>query len=439
MDADKESAEKWILKPSPKCETFGTPRTIPSKDTIERVLPLMNKLNVNIEEDIKRVDTDDIPVFVIKRTGDGNRDFYHKGKGYSKNDSLASAIMEAVERYSAERFDDEVIYCSYEEILSVRHAINPDDLYARVTPNYKKEMKVDWVKGFDLISQCETYAPLSLVVNPYVSRPEPFCSCSVGLASGNTMEEALSHALCEVIEHDSITISSLYNPWMWNLNCDLTKDFSMESFKEDPTPNLSFPLIDIKTFPERAADVAGKLHNAGLIVFARNTTTDIGVPSVYCTVVKQCADGTHVYYEGMGTHPDAEIAILRALCEAAQSHASIEWLMKMKLLEPSDPLSTDPYELHGYGSRCRFSDIYTYKNASVDEDIRFILERLEAAGLDQVVSIDLTRREIGIPVVRVVIPKTEYLPTEFCNPVLGPRAKKALGIRAQQYAASLLK
>ena len=58
----------------------------------------------------------------------------------------------------------------------------------------------------------------------------------------------------------------------------------------------------------------------------------------------------------------------------------------------------------------------------------WLLERLRAVGIEQVVAVDLTRPELAIPVVRVVVPglegafeedKGDYLP--------GPRALAILG------------
>ncbi len=40
-------------------------------------------------------------------------------------------------------------------------------------------------------------------------------------------------------------------------------------------------------------------------------------------------------------------------------------------------------------------------------DIRFMVESLKDKGLDRVIVIDLTREEIGIPVVRVIVPGLE--------------------------------
>jgi ribosomal protein S12 methylthiotransferase accessory factor len=40
-------------------------------------------------------------------------------------------------------------------------------------------------------------------------------------------------------------------------------------------------------------------------------------------------------------------------------------------------------------------------------DIRFVTEALKKQGLDRVIAVDLTREEIGIPVVRVIVPGLE--------------------------------
>jgi ribosomal protein S12 methylthiotransferase accessory factor len=40
-------------------------------------------------------------------------------------------------------------------------------------------------------------------------------------------------------------------------------------------------------------------------------------------------------------------------------------------------------------------------------DIRFVIEALGKQGLDRVIVVDLTREEIGIPVVRVIVPGLE--------------------------------
>jgi ribosomal protein S12 methylthiotransferase accessory factor YcaO len=430
-------SEKWMLKPTPKYGCFGVPRIVPSSETRKRIKPILKEIEVKSARDIIRVDTDGIPVFVCKRTCDNGHDSYSKGKGYTGVDSKVSALMEAVERYSAEKYIGEVIFCTYEEIQRRGFAVNPADLYTRVEQAYTLEKKVEWVQGFDLIRLCPTFVPLNLVVFPYVTGPEYFRNGTSGLASGNTMEEALSHALCEVIEHDSIGISSVYNPGSIKLiitNPDIpANDAETEIVFEDTTPNLAFPLIDVRTFPKRAARVAQKLQRAGLLFFPRNMTTDIGVASINCDVVEKKPDGTFSVFNGAGTHPDAKIALLRALCEAAQCHSSALWLHARNLLDMKKPIE-DPWKIEGYGSTCSFSDIPSVELDNIDEDIRFILSRLEAARLDQAIAVDLTKPELGIPSVRVLIPKTEYLYEEPEKKGMGPRGKILLENRKIQFA-----
>jgi ribosomal protein S12 methylthiotransferase accessory factor YcaO len=57
----------------------------------------------------------------------------------------------------------------------------------------------------------------------------------------------------------------------------------------------------------------------------------------------------------------------------------------------------------------RFQDVPTFEGDSFDEDVAWSLARLRSAGLGQVVVVELTRRELGIPVVRVIIPGLEPL------------------------------
>ena len=111
---------------------------------------------------------------------------------------------------------------------------------------------------------------------------------------------------------------------------------------------------------------------------------------------------------GSGTHPDARVALTRALSEAAQSRVACIQGGREDLPEVmrSNP-NLDPDEVFGRGLVLPFTSIPSYQHNSVDEDVRFILRRLKSAGFSQAVAVDLTRPEIGMPVVRVVIPKAE--------------------------------
>jgi ribosomal protein S12 methylthiotransferase accessory factor len=62
---------------------------------------------------------------------------------------------------------------------------------------------------------------------------------------------------------------------------------------------------------------------------------------------------------------------------------------------------------------------------TLDDDVAWELDRLRAAGLEQVVAVDLTKSELGIPVMRVVIPGLESL-HDIPGIVPGARAQRRL-------------
>ena len=65
------------------------------------------------------------------------------------------------------------------------------------------------------------------------------------------------------------------------------------------------------------------------------------------------------------------------------------------------------------------------KTETFNDDLLYLLDELRALGIDRVVAVDLTRPEIGVPVVRVVVPGLEGLITDP-NYLPGRRACRGL-------------
>jgi len=60
------------------------------------------------------------------------------------------------------------------------------------------------------------------------------------------------------------------------------------------------------------------------------------------------------------------------------------------------------------GVHCRFASASRELSfATIDEDVAWELARLRAAGIARVIVVGLTKPELGVPVVRVVIPGLE--------------------------------
>jgi ribosomal protein S12 methylthiotransferase accessory factor len=378
--------------------------------TIECVLPLMDTIGVTRVADVTGLDRVGIPNFTTVRPREkGEGISYYNGKGLTRAAAKASALMEAVERYSCEFCDLPVHYASRVEMERRGETVEPRELFAPTVERYERDLRIEWVEGFDLLSQRPTYVPLNAVVCPYApppGRPVLFYASTNGLASGNTYEEALCSALCEVIERDADAAAAAARdlaPAVGRVLAGIGI-----ATRAAPDAEDAFPLVDLDTLPPRPRTLARRLRAAGLKVYLRDVTSTGGIPTLNCTVADQVVDGRHVAHGGSGAHPDATVAAARALSEAAQSRVGCIQGGREDLPRfMAPPQSLDPDVVFG-GSRTRaFSEISSYEHATVDEDVRFMLDRLARAGFEQAVAFDLTRPEVGLPVVRVVVPGAE--------------------------------
>jgi ribosomal protein S12 methylthiotransferase accessory factor YcaO len=70
----------------------------------------------------------------------------------------------------------------------------------------------------------------------------------------------------------------------------------------------------------------------------------------------------------------------------------------------------------------KFSEIKTYINEDILDDIKLVLDRLKQAGLKTAIIVTLTNDDIGIPVVRAIVPGLETF--KFTKSIIGYRARK---------------
>jgi len=137
---------------------------------------------------------------------------------------------------------------------------------------------------------------------------------------------------------------------------------------------------------------------------------------------------------GRGTHTGANIALLRALTEVAQGrltqiHGARE-----------DTTEADVRSMIGYDRTKRmnrywfeaqeevaFADIPSLETDDFLKDIRAVVAALKGAGLLQVIVVDLTREETGVPVVRVIVPGLEVYAMD--QERIGARCRNAKGHR----------
>ncbi len=418
---------------SPKYASYGVVRVVSPTETIERVLPLLSAIGVTRVADVTGLDRVGIPNFTTVRPREpGHGISYYNGKGATRSAAKAGALMEALERHTGESCDLPVLCGTRAEIEEYGPTIDPGQVIEPHVREYEPDLRLEWVEGFDLIADRPTFVPLNSVVCPYraaAGTQQMYYSHTNGLASGNTVEEAICHAICEVVERDAVALSDAAQMLAYAVR----RIFSTAAPDEpaDDVPTTPVQVVDVRTLPERSRKLVEQMRAAGLLVYIRNVTSTLGVPTFDCVSIERKLDRRHLVHGGSGAHPDARVAVSRAITEAAQSRVAHIQGGREDLTEiVRIPAPFDPDEIYGRGEPCSFSEVTSHEYEHIDDDIRFMVERLAAIGFEQLVAVDLTRPELGVPVVRVVIPGAETWSVFFTHGAaarLGPRANRMLG------------
>ena len=383
------------LNRCPKVSSSTGIRVMPPEETLERVIPLLEKAGMDPLEDITDRDNLGIPVYSVyrKKTAKGTFGNYN-GKGATPEQAKASAVMEAMERYSAEqRESDEVAYGTMQQIRdSGMSYVEPADLIlpARIM-GMVESAEIAWTSCYDILRGEDVWVPACAVFYPYYPDGDLqlFRFHTNGIAAGNTIEEAILHALFEVIERDAWSIAESFN----RTNADVIID--------DPD---SVPGQLLKNF-----------NDAGIEINLKDLTTDVGVTTIGASSDDVRTKDPEMLDIGVGTHLNPEIAAIRALTEVAQSRTTHKHGLKVNAelqkrtremgyekVKEANALWYNPSK-----AKKKLSDMKDEATEYVLDDIEIVLGKLMDAGFDRVIIADLTRPEIGVPTVRAIVPGLE--------------------------------
>jgi YcaO-like protein with predicted kinase domain len=403
----------------PKRYLDGTHRVVEPEATLARVLPLAPRFGITRLANLTGLDTLGIPVAAAYRPNSRSIAVF-QGKGTTLEAAKASALMEAAEAWHAEYNAASHIRGRYAELAATgMPVVDPSRLPRSADAAIEPcDAELDWVEGRDLFTGTIRWVPLDLVTADYtVGSPAngPLQATTRGLAAGNHVLEALCHALCEVIERDALAL--------WRL----LPDFAQDATALDLTtahPRLRTTLLD-------------RFSAAGVALRAFEATSDVGVPTVLCLAAEEGACDEIQPELGSGCHPDPMVALARAAAEAAQARMS-------RIAGTRDDLLPESYETSRRAVRARAArewlratppgtsgrqcrGLPACAGKTLRQDMGAILTRLAAAGVDEAVWVDLTHPEVGLPVVRVVVPGLEGLATaEGGGYVPGARARRRL-------------
>jgi oxazoline/thiazoline synthase len=332
------------------------------------------------------------------------------GKGSTAEQGEASALMEAIERYSGifqgdeirakKRFTD---FPSGEAILPNDILLFSDEQYGtREQPTndshptqpapdpFDPAANIEWSPVWSLRDKRFRYVPTSLLYFFY-SGPAAFAADSNGCAAGNTREEAIVQGFLELVERDAYAI------WWYN--------------------RTRQPEVDLDRFDDSyARDLKTQLADSGRKLWVLDITSDLGIPT-YVAIVHWMQNGQENIEFGSGAHFDPRIALLRSLTELNQ-FLSIG-LMGGGTGEKPSLDGVTPLRLEAYPFLVPSGQPLVQQDPGLKMPLDNTREQVDAcveiarrAGLDFLV-LDQTRPDVEVPVVRVIAPGMRHFYRRF--------------------------
>jgi ribosomal protein S12 methylthiotransferase accessory factor len=249
------------------------------------------------------------------------------GRGFTDDDAIAGAIGEAMERYCAAQPDLEAfVRMPFAEVTG--DAIAPPDglLFsdaqydsgAIAYPRFNPAVPIPWIEGRRLRGDRPVLIATSLVYLDYTGNHEEayFCApTSSGLGAGATRDDAILSALLELVERDAFLITWLHR--------------------------LPVPEIDVAALRGHAERIVRTYRRGGVKVRAFALATELPVHAVMAVLLDTTGAGPAAVI-GLGCSLAHDDAVLRALCEASQSHPG---------------LVTRCAETHGAPNLSRYEDV----------------------------------------------------------------------------------
>lgn len=387
------------MTPAPldeKVVTEGTHRVRTFAETWTAVRPMLDRMGVTRVANVTGLDDVGIPVVMVCRPNARSL-AVTQGKGLTLEAARLSGVMEAAELFHAEEVELPRHKASPNQLARAGGSIDVDRLARHLGATLDRDRAIDWVSGRSLVSGEHRWVPYECVQVGRIRHWErTFAMTSSGLASGNSRGEALSHAICELAERHGQAI-----------------------WKGLPRVLKAATRVDLDTVTDPSyRKLLARLTRTGLAVGIWDLTCEIGLPTFTCSLTQRFSRYPRALppAAGSGCHPDRAVALARAITEAAQSRLT-------HIAGAREDMSDEQYtvranaesvrrtlELIAAGPGQPFDRIASRRAERVSADVDWELARLERASISEAVAVDLTRAELGLPVVRVIIPGLEHPP-----------------------------
>jgi YcaO-like protein with predicted kinase domain len=374
----------------------GTHRVVPPDDTLRRITPMLRAMGITRVANVTGLDVIGVPVVTVVRPRSRSISVA-QGKGLDLVAAKVSGLMESIENYHAERIALPLTLASYDEMRARARTVDVQGLPRVDGATFDPDARILWVEGREVMTHEPIRLPFEIVHADY-RLPLPtgsgaFQMSDSGVASGNHPLEALSHALCELIERDALTL------WQYL-----------------PEESRRARALDLDTVDDpHCRQVLEKFEGAGVRALVSDITSDVGIAAFHCTVVDAEPSRWRPLapVSGAGCHPCRAVALLRALTEAAQARLTViagardDLGVALYQLAEGDDSAQGVLAQADVRPRRDFRRVPTRATSTIGEDVAWELRRLHAVSINEVAVVDLTLPEFGIPVVRAVVPGLE--------------------------------
>ncbi len=367
--------------------TLGTHRAADPVELLSRVGSLLPLAGVTRLADITGLDRTGIPCFSAVRPLATTLSVA-SGKGVSRDAAAVSAAMEAIEVFSAETVELPEVCVPHGVLAPTRVCPTLDDLALRKHALIRDGLPMRWTFGWDLLTGADAAIPLDLVtLGRRREVTSPFHQTSNGLASGALFVEAVLVALLEVVERDAVA-------------CRQAASRPLPRVRTDTVAEM--PL---------AAELVARLRSVRIEPIIYDCTVDTAVPVYFVRLID--AERRYVgVFSGSGAHLDPEVALVRALVEAAQSRAvyasgTRDDLVRRQLVQAQaqdcrpvvKALADQPATVDVRATTSMASSTF-------ESDVRRVLALIAAAGVEHALVTDLTPEDFRseLSVVRAVVP-----------------------------------
>jgi ribosomal protein S12 methylthiotransferase accessory factor len=371
-------------------------RVVCATDTVARMRQRFTHFGITRLADVTGLDKIGIPVWMAVRPNSKTL-AVSQGKGLNEPAAQASAVMEAAEIATAERFPVATRVATMHELAAEGAQVNPlHALLARGHQPPPPSEPLRWVEGYDLLRNDRVWVPadaVSLDATDPSGRRTRYWQSSDGLASGNILIEAVVHGLLERVERDASAL------WLFR-----------------PDEEVSDRCVDPASLDDEAVEgLARQIDKAGFQLRLFDISSDVGVPVMFAIIAPK-PDGFEQHWKhfdlasGSGAHPSPSRAAIRAITEAAQSRVT------------SITGARDDFDPNLYGVTSK-ADLMAYFRAAPlqqnrpeeiprdpAENLLFITERLRATGIGSAIVVPFDTGIEGFAVAKVLVPELEHPP-----------------------------